>query len=174
MACLKLIGQPIDPNYNSLLGRKPQAPEKHKGRSLQDLMRNEPSIRYDRRHWGGRLADAWLRAPHFHPRERFELDALDAIAILVDHGLGISLVLDWHGPWPEGLRLVKIPVPSDPIFHDVGFLWPRNSLRLRQIDALLAEARKAFPKTSTSENSKAERADVSQMPFRDILWTILL
>ena len=46
------------------------------------------------------------------PRERFELNALNAIAVMVDRGLGVSLVPDWARPWPEGLRLVRMPLPE--------------------------------------------------------------
>jgi hypothetical protein len=28
-------------------------------------------------------------------------DALDAIAVLVDRGLGVSILPDWAPPWPE-------------------------------------------------------------------------
>ncbi|WP_233236389.1 LysR family transcriptional regulator [Bordetella sp. LUAb4] len=110
----------------------------------RELVRGQPFIRYDRKVWGGRLADTWLRSHRYRPTERFELDALDAIAVLVDQGLGVSLVPDWHGPWPEGIRLAKIPVPVDPIYRKTGFLWPRNSLHLRQIETLVAEALGAF------------------------------
>lgn len=121
------------------------APAKLKGSLPRDLVRNQPFIRYDRKVWGGRLADTWLRSHRYRPRDRFELDALDAIAVLVDEGLGISLVPDWHGPWPSGVRLAKIPVPADPIYRKTGFLWPRNSLHMRQIETLVGEARKMFP-----------------------------
>jgi DNA-binding transcriptional LysR family regulator len=43
--------------------------------------------------------------PAFGPRERFELDTLEAIAIMVDRGLGVALMHDWAPPWPEGLSL---------------------------------------------------------------------
>ena len=45
------------------------------------------------------------------PQERFELNALNAIAVMVDRGLGVSLVPDWARPWPEGLNLVRLPLP---------------------------------------------------------------
>lgn len=121
------------------------ASAKLKGIPPRELVRGQPFIRYDRKVWGGRLADLWLRSHRYRPTERFELDALDAIAVLVDQGLGVSLVPDWHGPWPEGMRLEKIPVPVDPIYRKTGFLWPRNSLHLRQIETLVAEARRTFP-----------------------------
>lgn len=129
-------------------------PEKFAHRSLPDILRNEPFIRYDRKHWGGRLADAWLRKHDFAIKERFELDALDAIAILVSQGLGVSMVPEWPAPWPEGLRLNRVPMPVDPIVREIGFLWPRASLRRRHIEALLTEARLAYPPSNAKVQSR--------------------
>ena len=39
---------------------------------------------------GGRLADAYLRRYGIRPRERLELNALEAIAVMVDRSLGVS------------------------------------------------------------------------------------
>ena len=78
------------------------APASMAHRDPHDLLANEPLIRYDRNQWGGRQADEYLRKVGIVPRERFELNALNAIAVMVDRGLGVSLVPDWARPWPEG------------------------------------------------------------------------
>jgi DNA-binding transcriptional LysR family regulator len=75
------------------------------------LLAREPFIRYDRAMWGGRLADRYLRERGLQPQERIEIDSLPAIAALVDQGLGVALVPDWAPPWPEGLKLGKLPLP---------------------------------------------------------------
>lgn len=115
------------------------APASAAGRDPLDLLACEPFIRYDRNHWGGRLADGCLRRLGIRPRERYELDGLEAIAVLVDRGLGVSLLPDWAPPWPEGLSLVKLPLPGEAVDRRIGLLWPRASTRLRLIEALLAE-----------------------------------
>jgi len=33
--------------------------------------------------------------------------------------------------------LAKISHPVDPVYRKTGFLWPRNSLHLRQIETLV-------------------------------------
>ncbi len=118
------------------------APAAYRGRPATELLASEPLIRYDRRDWGGRLADLWIREHGLRPRERFEVDDLPGIAVMVDAGLGVSLVPDWQGAWPADLDVIKIPLPGRPLIRQIGLIWPRNSSRLRHIDALLGEARR--------------------------------
>ncbi|MFN3472979.1 MAG: LysR family transcriptional regulator [Blastomonas sp.] len=108
------------------------------------VLRSEPFIRYDRQHWGGRLADAYLQQAEIRPRERFELDALDAIAVLVDRGLGVSLVPDWAPPWPEGLKLNKVRIAGDAFVRRIGLLWLRNAPSARLVKAFRLQARMAL------------------------------
>jgi DNA-binding transcriptional LysR family regulator len=104
------------------------------------ILKSEPFIRYDRKQVGGRLADMYLQRADIRPKDRYELDALDAIAVLVDRGLGVSLVPDWAGPWPEGLALRKIPLPRACEKRRIGLVWRLASPRIRLVTALAAEA----------------------------------
>ena len=113
------------------------------GRDPHELLASEPLIRYDRHEWGGRQADEYLRAAGIVPRERFELNALNAIAVMVDRGLGVSLVPDWARPWPEGLKLVRIPLPLPALPRRIGVVWSRSSVRVRLVNALLQQSGKA-------------------------------
>jgi DNA-binding transcriptional LysR family regulator len=115
------------------------APRALAGRDPHALLREEPLIRYDRNQWGGRRADEYLRASGIVPRERFELNALNAIAVMVDRGLGVSLVPDWMPPWPEGLNLSRLPLPGTPVGRRIGIIWSRATVRLRLVDVLLDE-----------------------------------
>ncbi len=119
------------------------APASMAGRDPHELLASEPLIRYDRHQWGGRQADEYLRAAGIVPRERFELNALNAIAVMVDRGLGVSLVPDWAKPWPEGLKLVRIPLPLPALPRRIGVVWSRSSVRVRLVNALLHESGKA-------------------------------
>ncbi len=113
------------------------------GKSFADphtALATEPFIRYDRNNWGGRLVDGYLRQAGIRPRDRFELDGLEAIAVLVDQGLGVSLVPDWAPPWPEGLSLTKLPVRNQSFTRHMGLLWARTSLRLRLVRAFIDAA----------------------------------
>lgn len=84
--------------------------------------------------------DDYLRKAKIRPRERFEIDSIEAIAVMVDRGLGVSLLPDWARPAPEGLSLVRIPVSDHSFARRVGLIWPRSSLRLRLVQAFLEQA----------------------------------
>jgi len=116
------------------------------------LLATEPFVRYDRTAIGGRLADAYLRRYSIRPRERFELNALEAIAVMVDRGLGVSLVPDWPLSWPAGNALVRKPLPHPFAPRCVGLVWSRATPRLRLVQALLNVLRRrssrALMKTS--------------------------
>ena len=109
-------------------------------RDADATLASEPFIRYERTRWGGRLVDGYLRRAGIRPRERYELHALDAIAVLVDQGLGVSLVPDWAPPWPEGLSLRKLPTADRTFARHIGVLWARYSVRLRLVQNFVSEA----------------------------------
>ncbi|TPE48979.1 LysR family transcriptional regulator [Amaricoccus solimangrovi] len=90
------------------------------------LLRTRPFIRYDRSNWGGRIIDAWMKARRLAPRDWLELDQLEAIAVMVDRDLGVSIVPDWAPPWPEGLRVARLPLPGAAPPRRIGLLWPRS------------------------------------------------
>ena len=132
--------------YWQLLREEPLvmiAPARLAGRDPHELLRTEPLIRYDRNQWGGRVADDYLRRAGIVPRERFELNGLNAIAVMVDRGLGVSLVPDWAKPWPEGLDLVRIPLPLPSEPRRIGMVWSRSTVRIRLVTVLLQESRAA-------------------------------
>jgi DNA-binding transcriptional LysR family regulator len=70
------------------------------------------------------------------PTERFELSSLTAIALMVDRGLGVSLVPDAAAPLPTGLKLAKLQLPLRADVRRIGLLWQRASKRLRLIELL--------------------------------------
>lgn len=100
------------------------------------LLSTEPFIRYDRTHWGGRLADEYLNHLHIQPQEKLELSSLDAIAVLVARGAGVSVVPNWAPPWPEGVKLARFRLPDAPN-REIGFLT-RQAIRQQPIVAAFA------------------------------------
>lgn len=103
-------------------------------------LEQHPFIRLDRNVYAGRTIDGYLRRARIAVKERFELDGLEAIAVMVDRGLGVSLLPDWAPPWPEGLTLRKLPLPDPTLRRKTGLLWPRSSQRGTLIAAFLATA----------------------------------
>jgi DNA-binding transcriptional LysR family regulator len=85
--------------------------------------------------------DGYLRKAGIRPRELYEIDLPEAIAVMVDRGLGVSLLPDWAPPWPEGLSLAKLPLPdAAPFSRRIGVVWSKASPRLRLVYAFLEQA----------------------------------
>ena len=127
----------------SLLREEPLvllAPSRLARRDPHELLRTSPLIRYDRNLGGGRQADRYLRAAGIVPQERFELSSLLAIAMMVDRGLGVSLVPDIASPLLAGQRIAKIALPIASEARRFGILWLRSSARLRLIQGLVGSA----------------------------------
>lgn len=102
-----------------------------------EILRSNNFIRYGRNHWSGRLADSYMTRHNLRPHEQIELDSLESIAIMVNEGIGASLVPDWAPPWPAGLRLRKISLPSPAPQRRIGLVWGTLSPRERLIKRLL-------------------------------------
>ena len=92
-------------------------------------IQQHPFIRYDRNQWGGQLVDRYLRQHRLKVREWLELDALDAIAALVNRGLGVAIVPDWAPPWPGGLKLRK-HILDDAEMRVTGVLWNKSGAQI--------------------------------------------
>jgi DNA-binding transcriptional LysR family regulator len=128
------------------------APRSMKETGAHRLLETQPFIRYDRNQLGGRLANKYLQKVKIRPQDRYELDSLEAIAVLVDRGLGVSLVPDWSQPWPEGLNLRKIPLPQPFESRHIGLLWRRSSPRIRLVQALDEDA----PRVAVDRRARRE------------------
>lgn len=102
------------------------------------ILSNEPFIRYDRNHWGGRIVDQYLRSERIRPNEHYELDSLEAIVVMVSNGLGVAIVPDWPPPWPHGAAVSRVALPDAPV-REIGLVWQRTSARLPLIRAFVSE-----------------------------------
>lgn len=106
------------------------------GEDPHALLRSRPFIRYDRNNWGGRLADEYLRRTGIAAREWLELDSLEAIAVMVSNGLGVSLVPSWAPPWPEGVAVAQLALPEPSPPREIGLLWPRGAPSSRLVNLI--------------------------------------
>jgi DNA-binding transcriptional LysR family regulator len=127
-----------------------------RNRDPHDLLATEPFIRPRRDSWLGRMVEGYLRHARIRPKDRFELDTLEAIAVMVDQGLGVSLIYDWAPPWPEGLSLRKLPLPDNRFDRQLGLLWNRTSLRVRLVRAFLEVAVEALARKSGTTRKTAK------------------
>ncbi|WP_175906776.1 MULTISPECIES: LysR substrate-binding domain-containing protein [Burkholderia] len=118
------------------------APQDLAARDAHDLLRHEPLIRYDRSLGGGKQADRYLRDHGIDPHERFEINSLLAIAMMVERGLGVSLVPDIASPLAERLRIVRLALPKPTEPRRFGILWRRGAARESAIREWLAISRR--------------------------------
>lgn len=106
-------------------------------RSVAELLNTQPFLRYNRASWGGRLVDIYLRRTGMAPRDLVELDALEAIAVMVDQGLGVGIVPEWPRPWPDCPNIVVMPLGDITVKRSIGLVWRRGMPRQRLVQALL-------------------------------------
>jgi DNA-binding transcriptional LysR family regulator len=126
------------------------APAGTRSRDAHALLASQPFIRPRRNSWVGRMVEGYLRQARIRPHDRFELDTFEAIAVMVDQGLGVALMHDWAPPWPEGLSLVKLPLPDNQFGRRLGLIWNRASVRVRLVRAFLEVATEALAQKSAT------------------------
>jgi DNA-binding transcriptional LysR family regulator len=134
-------------------------------RSVRDphlLLKTEPFIRNERTSWAGRLIDGYLRGAGIQPHERFELSGIDLIAVLVDRGLGVSLMHDSGPMWLKGLAVTKIAVPKNGFARRIGLLWSRASARIRMVHTFLDEALPVFARGTANQSKIKNRNSASR------------
>lgn len=81
--------------YTRVIAREPFvliAPPESTEDSLEALLGRYPLVQYDRGSFGGRQVVRFLERQRLRPSIRLELDEIDAIARMVEHGLGVALI----------------------------------------------------------------------------------
>ncbi|MFA7679761.1 MAG: LysR substrate-binding domain-containing protein [Pigmentiphaga sp.] len=101
------------------------------------LLRTQPFIRYDRRLGGGRQAETFLRAHDIMPLERYELDSLLSIAMMVDKHMGVSLVPMANNSLVSQLDVASLPLPDSTMTRSFGAIWKRSSPRADLLQSLV-------------------------------------
>lgn len=114
------------------------APSRFASCDPHELLAREPFIRYDRSLGGGKQADQYLRNAKIVPHELFELNSLLAIAMMVDRGLGVSLVPNIVSPLMNHLSVAKLALPVETEPRRFGVVWNRASPRARLIKGFVA------------------------------------
>lgn len=117
------------------------------------LLREQPLIRYDRTLGGGKLADEYLRDAGIVPQERFELNSLLAVSMMVERDMGVALVPDIDSPLLDGKALVRLPLPQARSRRALGLLWLRASPRKGLIDSFTACSAQAMRRPAQDRNA---------------------
>lgn len=105
--------------------------------SIARTLQGGPYIRYDPASWGGLHAERYLTDNTIAVESLFDLDGLEAIAMLVADGIGVSLVPQWSGLEQMAHNLVITPVQGD-YRRDIVLVTAASSERPTMLDALRA------------------------------------
>ena len=106
------------------------------------ILAEQPFVRYDRRSFGGRWVNQFLREQRLTVQEALELDELEAIVRMVECGLGVSLI-PRAGLWlqrPTQLRVIEL---GELTFHRELVAILRRAQRQPTLDCLLECLREA-------------------------------
>lgn len=140
-------------------------PRRLAGADPMQLLREQPLIRYDRTLGGGKLADQFLRDAGIVPQERFELNSLLAVSMMVERDLGVALVPDIDSPLLQGKALARIAVPQAQATRALGLLWLRASPRQQLIEAFRACAADVMHQ-GAAHLPRARHAEVTKQATR--------
>lgn len=92
------------------------------GGDWRELLGSQPFLRYERKSFGGRRVDRFLREHQLVVQEAIELDEIAGLIQLVSHGLGVALVpmAAAHWPLPSNVRAISL---EEHTFHrEIGML----------------------------------------------------
>ena len=106
------------------------------------LLESLPFIRFQRYAWAGRLIDAQLRDRNIRINTGMEIDSLEAISLMVSHGLGVSVVprRAIPQPFPPGVR--ALPFGEPPVYRVVGLVARSGNPRVMLLEVLHRQLRR--------------------------------
>lgn len=84
--------------------------------SIRDQLSTKPFIQYDSKSWGGRLVEDYLSNQNIKINKVCEIDSLESIVMMVNQGLGVSLIPIWKGIENFKSNILITPI-SDKQYH---------------------------------------------------------
>jgi DNA-binding transcriptional LysR family regulator len=129
------------------------APLDARGTTDIALLREYPYIRFNRHFWVSQRIEDALVSRRIVLRESMELDSLEAIALMVRHGLGVSIIPVSHVDFLRFHRLKAIPLGKPPLLRRIGLAERAGNPKAAITGALMSALRSA---------AGAERARVSR------------
>lgn len=106
------------------------------------ILAEQPFVRYDRRSFGGRRVNQFLREQRLTVQEALELDELEAIVRMVECGLGVSLI-PRAGLWLQRATQLRVIELGELTFHRELVAVLRRAQRQPALDCLLECLREA-------------------------------
>jgi DNA-binding transcriptional LysR family regulator len=119
------------------------APRGAIGRTDESLLSKYPYIRFNRHFWVSRRIEDALAARSIPLRQTMELDSLEAIALMVHHGLGVSIVPVSDESFLRFHRLKAVPFGQPPLTRRIGLARMPGSPKSNLVAALLVALKRA-------------------------------
>lgn len=119
------------------------APRDAIGRTDESLLLKYPYIRFNRHFWVSRRIEQALNERSITLRQTMELDSLEAIALMVHHGLGVSIVPVSDENFLRFHRLKAVPFGKPPLSRRVGLTQRPGSSKSHIAAALLGALKRA-------------------------------
>jgi DNA-binding transcriptional LysR family regulator len=123
------------------------APREAKGATDLALLREYPYIRFNRHFWVSQRIEDALVSRRIVLRESMELDSLEAIALMVRHGLGVSIVPVSNDSFLRFHRLKAVPLGKPAMSRKIGLATRIGSPKARVTSALMEALRRAAGET---------------------------
>lgn len=98
------------------------APAALKGKDWRKLLQAQAFLRYDRKSFGGRLVERFLRDMQISVNESIELDDIQGLVQLVAQGLGVALVPMVQSPDPLPATVRAVSLGEHTFFREIGIL----------------------------------------------------
>lgn len=93
---------------------------------IKQLLRSKPLIQYDRAAWGGVIANTYLVNNNINTQPICELDALEAIALMVKLDMGVSLVPIWEGIEQISDKIKITPIAEQAYYRHISLISHRQ------------------------------------------------
>ncbi len=112
------------------------APKGCEAKTDVQLLQELPFIRFSRSAWAGRLIHKSIRRRQIKVNQCMETDSLEAIALMVSHGLGVSVVPLRPIADPFPAPLCVIPFGENTVFRVIGMVSRVGSVHEKTQDVL--------------------------------------
>lgn len=106
-------------------------------RTDEALLKKYPYIRYGTNFWTSQVVEAHLARRGIVPNQIMVVDFREAIALMVHHGLGVSIVPVGDPPLSRLYGLREVSLGRPPIVRHIGLAFGEDSVRRPLIDTLL-------------------------------------
>jgi DNA-binding transcriptional LysR family regulator len=112
------------------------------GKTVREILENNPFLRFDRTQRTGLQIDRVLRRMNVHVHDFLELNAIETVVELVRQEVGVSLLP--HLMWAQwrtapDLRVLQLPEDIGPIVRSVGMIERREHARQDITESIFKE-----------------------------------